>query len=69
MKADAHVDRAGRQRLGERSGRRESSRCCLKREEEGVTLRVDLHPALGPARLPDDAAVLGQCVGIRFGAE
>jgi hypothetical protein len=69
VEADAHVDRAEGQRLGENSRRRESSRRGRKREEEGIALRVDLHSALRPACLPDDAAVLGQCVGIRFGAE
>ena len=40
-----------------------------EREEEGVTLRVDLDAAFGGARLPNDAPVLGQVLRVHLGAE
>ena len=38
-------------------------------EEEGVALRVHLDPALGGARLPDHAPVLGERLRVALGAE
>ena len=54
-----------------REGRRggERSRRGREREEEGVTLRVDLDPALRGTGLADDAAVLGERIGVALGAE
>ena len=69
VEADADVDRAGRQRLGERSGCREGAGRRRKSEEEGISLCVDLDATLGRARLPDDPAVLGERLGVRLGAE
>jgi hypothetical protein len=40
-----------------------------EREEEGVSLRVDLDAPCGGARLPDDAPVLGQGLRVDLGAE
>ena len=51
------------------AGGRERSRRGREREEEGVTLRIDLDPALPGAGLADDAAVLGERIGVGLGAE
>ena len=69
VEAHADVDRAGRQRLGECCCCSESTGRRGEGEEEGISLGVDLDPALCRARLPDDAAVLGERFGVRFGAE
>ena len=49
--------------------RRQRSRRGREREEEGVTLRIDLDATFSGARLPDDAAVLGERLGVALGAE
>ena len=59
----------GRERIHEGGGGHERSRRGREREEEGVTLRIDLHPALVGAGLADDAAVLGERIGVPLGAE
>ena len=48
------------------SGRLERTARRAEREEEGVTLRVDLDPAVTSEGLPEHAAVLGE--GVRIGA-
>ena len=40
-----------------------------KGEEEGVALRIDLDPAFRGARVPDEAAVLGERLGVCLVAE
>ena len=69
VQADANVDRAGRQRLRERGCSRESAGRRREGEEEGVALGVDLDPALGRARLPDQPTVLRERLGVRLRAE
>ena len=69
VQADPHLDRARRERLGHRRGRGERPGARREGEEEGVALRVDLDPALGGARLADHAAVLGERLRVRLGAE
>jgi hypothetical protein len=64
VQAAANLDRAGRERLGEGRGGGERPRGGRKGEEEGVALRVDLHPALSSAGLADDPAVLGERLGV-----
>ena len=69
VETNAHVDRAGRERLCERGRRRECAGRGRKGEEEGISLGIDLDATLGGARLPDYPAVLGELVGVRLGAE
>ncbi len=69
VETDAHVDRAGRQRLRERSPSCESARRRREGEEEGVALGVDLDPAFGRTRLPYDSAVLGERIRVGLGTQ
>ena len=52
VQADAHMDRAGRQRLRKPGSSCESAGRRRKGEEERIALGVDLDPALGRTRLP-----------------
>ena len=69
VEADAQLDRAVGERAGHRACRGDRSRRGLEGEEERVSLRVDLDPVLGSARLTDDATVLRKRLRVRVGAE
>ena len=69
VQADPDLHLPGCERTREGGGGHERSRRGREREEEGVTLRVDLDAALVGAGLADDAAVLGERIGVRLGAE
>ena len=64
VETDADVDRARRQRLREPSRGRKSTGSGRKGEEEGVALGVNLDAAFRGARVPDEAAVLGERLGV-----
>ncbi len=68
---DAHADpdRACGKALERRGRRLERSGRSRERDEERVTLRVDLDTPLGAERLTQEAAMLRQSVGVRVGAE
>ena len=70
VEADADPDRSPRPGRRVRLGRR-GQRAGRGREgdEEGVALGVDLDPAVAREGVAHDAAVLGQRIGVRFGAE
>jgi hypothetical protein len=63
---DTHPDGPGSQRTITVSGGFERTVRRAEREEEGVTLRVDLDAAMPSEGFPEHAAVLGQ--GVRVGA-
>ena len=69
VQADPDLHLPGRERTREGGSGRERSRRGREREEEGVTLRIDLDPALPGAGLADDAAVLGERIGVALGTE
>src|SRR5262245_1183266 len=69
VEADTDADRTGRENICEGQRCIERSRCRWKREEEGVALCVDLGGALRSARLANDAAMLGERLGVRLRAE
>ena len=69
VQADAHMDRAGRQRLCKRSRSCERAGRRREGEEERISLGVDLDPALGRTRLSYHPTVLGECLGVRLGPE
>ena len=65
---DAHPHR-DRERPLRRRCRLQRAGRSRKRDEERIALRVDLDSALPRARLPDDAPVFGQCLGVALGTE
>ncbi len=69
VQADAHMDRAGRQRFRKRSSSCERAGRRREGEEERIALGVDLDPALGRTRLSYHPTVLGECLGVRLGPE
>ena len=64
VEADAHADRARSQRLECLGCRRQRARRSREGDEEGVALGVDLDTAVVRERRTEDAAVLGERVGI-----
>ena len=60
-----HRDRPRRKGFLRRGGRGHGASGGWERDEERVTLRVDLDPALGGERVTQQAAVLGERVRIR----
>ena len=69
VQADTQVDRPRCESVRHRLRRRNGSWDGREGEEEGVSLVVDLDPALGRTRLAHDAPVLGEGVCIRFGTQ
>ena len=60
MEPDAHPDRTRREARQRIRGSRERSRRGREGDEEGVSLRVDLDPAVRCERLAQNAAMLGE---------
>ena len=69
MQADPHLDLPGGERLRHLGGSRERTRRRGEREEEGVSLGVDLDAAVASAGLADHASVLGERLRVRLRAE
>ena len=66
VQADPHLDPARGQPVRHRPRRGQRRRRRTKREEERISLIVDLDPALGHARTTHDPPVLGKDVRIRL---
>ena len=66
VQADTQMDRPRCESVRHRLSRCNRSSDGREGEEEGVSLVVDLDPALGRARLAHDLPVLGEGVRIRF---
>ena len=64
VETDADVDRARCQRLREPGRGRKSAGSGRKGEKEGVALGVNLDAAFRGASVPDEAAVLGERLGV-----
>ena len=69
VQADPHLDRAEASASVKRRRRRERPGRGGESEEEGVSLRVDLDPALAAHASRIDAPVLGERVCVGLGAE
>ena len=69
MQADSRLDWAGCERLGHLASRRERARRSRKGDEEGITLRVHLDPAMPRARLANQPPVLGERSRVALRAE
>ena len=69
MQADADLDRARCKLLREGRGRGDCTGRASEGEEERVSLRVDLDPALSCAGRADHAPVLGEGLCIALGAK
>jgi hypothetical protein len=69
VEAHAHPDRAGREALERLPRRGERTRRGREGDEERVSLRVDLNPAVGAERAPHDPAVLGERLRVALSAE
>jgi hypothetical protein len=69
MHTDPYVNRTRRERIRDRRGGGKRGRCGAEREEEGIALRIDLHPTLGSACFSDQAPVLGECLRVQLSAE
>jgi hypothetical protein len=69
MQADANLDRARRELLGEGRGSGDRTGGASEGEEKRVSLRVDLDPALSRAGRADHPPVLGKGLCIALGAK
>ena len=69
VKADPYLDRARGECFGDGFGSCRGAGRRREGEEEGITLRVDLDASLGGTGSADHAAVLGESIGVPFGAE
>ncbi len=69
VKTHSHRDRPDRERLLGRVGCRNGSGCRGERDEEGVTLGIDLDTTLGAECIAQHTAMLGKRIRVATGAE